>query len=46
MVRSPRTAIERIGEHPRQFPEFVFGTRKMVLRRFPYIIVFREAPLA
>jgi plasmid stabilization system protein ParE len=35
-------AVDRIGEHPRQFPEFAFGTRKMVLRKFPYVVVFRE----
>ncbi len=35
-------AIERIGDHPRQFPEYAFGTRRMVLQRFPYLLVFRE----
>jgi len=35
-------AIERIGENPRQFPEYEFGTRRIVLRRFPYLVVFRE----
>ena len=35
-------AIERIGDHPRQFPEYAFGARRMLLRRFPYLIIFRE----
>ena len=35
-------AIERIRDHPGQFPEYAFGTRKMVLQRFPYLLVFRE----
>jgi len=35
-------AIERMGDHPGQFPEYAFGTRKMVLQRFPYLVVFRE----
>jgi plasmid stabilization system protein ParE len=35
-------AIERIGEHPRQFPEYAFGARRMLLRRFPYLVIFRE----
>jgi plasmid stabilization system protein ParE len=35
-------AIERIGDRPGQFPEYAFGTRRMVLRRFPYLVVFRE----
>jgi plasmid stabilization system protein ParE len=36
-------AIERIGDHPGQFPEYALGTRRMVLQRFPYLLVFREA---
>ena len=35
-------AIERIGDHPGQFREYAFGTRRMVLQRFPYLILFRE----
>jgi plasmid stabilization system protein ParE len=35
-------AVERIGDHPGQFPEYAFGTRRMVLQRFPYLVVFRE----
>jgi len=35
-------AIERIGDHPGQFPEYAFGARRMVLQRFPYLVVFRE----
>jgi toxin ParE1/3/4 len=35
-------AIERIGRHPGQSPEYAFGTRRMVLQRFPYLVVFRE----
>ena len=35
-------AIERIGNHPGQFPEYAYGTRRMVLQRFPYLLVFRE----
>ena len=35
-------AINQISVHPGQFPDYVFGTRRMVLRRFPYLIVFRE----
>jgi plasmid stabilization system protein ParE len=36
-------AIARIGDHPGQFPEYAFGTRRMVLQQFPYAVVFREA---
>ena len=35
-------AVERIGDHPGQFPEYAFGTRRLVLQRFPYLVVFRE----
>jgi plasmid stabilization system protein ParE len=38
-------AIARIGDSPGQFPEYAFGTRRMVLRQFPYLVVFRETPL-
>jgi plasmid stabilization system protein ParE len=51
--RSPRAAglfldeiddaIGRISGHPEQFPSFDSGTRRAVLRRFPFLIVFREA---
>jgi plasmid stabilization system protein ParE len=36
-------AIQRIGDYPGQFPEYAFGTRRMALQRFPYLVVFREA---
>lgn len=35
-------AIERIGEHSEQFPLHEFGTRRLTLRRFPYLVIFRE----
>jgi toxin ParE1/3/4 len=35
-------AIERIANHPGQFTENVFGTRRAVLSRFPYLVIFRE----
>ena len=28
--------------HPGRYPEYAFGTRRMVLQRFPYLVVFRE----
>jgi plasmid stabilization system protein ParE len=37
-----RRAIERLSTDPEQFPEFEFGTRRMALRKFPYLLVFRE----
>ena len=35
--------IERLESHPQQYPVSELGTRRIVLRRFPYIVVFREA---
>jgi plasmid stabilization system protein ParE len=35
-------AIDRIGQNPEQYPPHDFGTRRMVLRRFPFVIVFRS----
>ncbi|WP_061023535.1 type II toxin-antitoxin system RelE/ParE family toxin [Bradyrhizobium sp. CCH5-F6] len=37
-----RAALIRIAEHPRQFPFAYKDTRRAMLRRFPYIVVFRE----
>jgi len=35
-------AIEQISWFPNRFPNFEFGTRRTLLRRFPYFVVFRE----
>jgi len=37
-------AIDRIGRYPEQFPPHDFGTRRIALRRFPFVIVFRKVP--
>lgn len=34
-------AIERIEEAPRQWPSYLDDTRRYLLRRFPFIVVFR-----
>ncbi len=36
-------AIERIEEAPRQWPPYLGKTRRYLLRRFPFFVVFREA---
>lgn len=36
-------AIERIEEAPRQWPPYLANTRRYLLRRFPFFVVFREA---
>ena len=37
-----RVAIARIGQNPRQFPLSPHDTRRALLRRFPYSLIFRE----
>lgn len=37
-----RAAVNRISENPKQFPPAFKSTRRALLRRFPYIVVFRE----
>jgi plasmid stabilization system protein ParE len=37
-------ALARIEEHPHQFPPYLLGTRRCLLRRFPYTIVFDVTP--
>lgn len=36
-------AVDRIREGPNRWPTFLHGTRRYLLRRFPYIVVYREA---
>lgn len=35
-------AIEQIAQNPRQYALSEFGTRRMPLRRFPFLIVYRD----
>jgi len=35
-------AIRRIEESPRSWPRYVAGTRRYLLRRFPFAAVYRE----
>lgn len=38
------TAVVQIAETPLAYPPYVFGTRRCLLRRFPYAIVFDTDP--
>jgi len=42
LVTELRSALERIQQAPKQFPKLAFDIRRMVLGRFPYVIVFRR----
>jgi len=35
-------AVERIGAGPETWPAYLHSTRVFSLRRFPYLVVFRE----
>ena len=37
-------AVAEIGGSPSRWPTHLHGTRRFVLRRFPYIIVYRATP--
>jgi plasmid stabilization system protein ParE len=34
-------ALEQIAGNPQHYPAYEFGTQRMVLRRFPFVVVFR-----
>jgi plasmid stabilization system protein ParE len=36
------SAVTRISEHPERYHLYEFKTRRAILHRFPYLIVFRE----
>lgn len=36
-------AIESISERPEAWLPYMFGTRRFLLRRFPYFVVYRDA---
>jgi len=37
-------AMDRIGQLPESFPPYMHGTRMCLLKKFPYLVVFREYP--
>jgi plasmid stabilization system protein ParE len=34
-------AVEQIGVSPLRFPEYIYGTRRYLMYRFPYLVVYR-----
>ena len=37
-------AVRQISEAPARWPPYLSGTRRVVLRRFPFLVVYRELP--
>lgn len=37
-------AVEVISSSPSRWPEYAHGTRRFVLHRFPFAVVYREIP--
>ena len=35
-------AIERIDKNPEMYPHYIQGTRRYLLQRFPFYLVYRE----
>jgi plasmid stabilization system protein ParE len=42
LINALRTVLLRIAENPQQFSPSAYGTRRALLRRFPYLVIFRE----
>jgi plasmid stabilization system protein ParE len=40
---SLRAAVARIAANPKQFPPGPHQTRRVLIPRFPYVLIFREA---
>jgi len=36
-------AIDSISEAPRRWPTYLHGTRRLVFRRFPFLLIYRES---
>jgi plasmid stabilization system protein ParE len=36
------SAVEAIAENPEMWPRYVHGTRRFMLHRFPFYLVYRE----
>lgn len=34
-------AIERIADNPERWPDYLHGTQRLLVRRFPFVIVYR-----
>ena len=37
-------ALESISDAPRRWPKYLYGTRRFVLDRFPFSIVYLDSP--
>lgn len=36
--------IHRIVQNPRRWPEYLYGTRRFVLQRFPFSVIYLDDP--
>jgi toxin ParE1/3/4 len=37
-------ALESIAETPRRWPEYLHGTRRFILQRFPFSVIYFDEP--
>jgi plasmid stabilization system protein ParE len=35
-------ALDRVQEHPRLYPRYLYGTQRAVLNRYPFSVIYRE----
>ena len=42
-LNEPDRAIEQIARNPERYAADEFGARRMLLRRFPFLIIYRKA---
>jgi toxin ParE1/3/4 len=40
--RNLQAAYRKLRKYPRLYPEYLHGTRRVLLDRYPYFVVFRE----
>ena len=39
-------ALDRVSRAPHRWPGHFHGTRRLILRRFPFSLIYRDEPLA
>jgi plasmid stabilization system protein ParE len=43
-VQQVTNAVRLIAEAPQRWPSYSLNTRKFVVRRFPFLVIYRELP--
>jgi plasmid stabilization system protein ParE len=35
-------ALDHVQEHPKLYPQYLYGTQRVVLKRYPFSVVYQE----